>query len=325
MVATGRWRIARLAGAAHTFADDVRAGLLAAPRSLPAKYLYDSLGSALFEAITELPEYYLTRAEVEILARESDAIVAALGAPDEIVELGGGSGAKLRLILDAALRACEGVRVHAIDIAEGALSTACASLLSAYPSLTVAGYVGSYEAGLGAIRLSGEHALMLLLGSNIGNLDPQDACALMRRMRAALRPGDALLLGTDLRKDPAVLEAAYDDALGVTAAFERNLLVRINRELGGDFDVTRFRHVAAYDPQSGCVASYLVCVRSQEVHIAALGLGLRIQAGETIHTENSYKYSEEEIDEMAAAGGFQRTQCWYDGAHAFALSLLIAG
>ncbi|MDE2573354.1 MAG: L-histidine N(alpha)-methyltransferase [bacterium] len=308
----------------ESFADDVRSGLSSPPRSLPAKYLYDALGCALFEAITELPEYYLTRAEREILQRESDAIIGAMDRPDEIVELGGGSGAKTRLILAAALRARGAVQFHAIDIAEATLVEASRAMVNDYPDLTVLGYAGDYEAGLEALRLSGERALALFLGSNIGNLERADAGALMRRIRAALRRGDGLLLGTDLRKDPVVLEAAYDDALGVTAAFERNILARINRELNGDFDLTRFRHVAAYDSASGCVASHLVCLRSQDVRVEALDLDLRIFAGERIHVENSYKYDEAEIDAIAADGGFARTKTWYDAERRFALSLLRA-
>ncbi|HVA37369.1 MAG TPA: L-histidine N(alpha)-methyltransferase [Candidatus Dormibacteraeota bacterium] len=324
MISTQRWRVVRLESGGGTFADDVRAGLLSTPRRLPAKYLYDALGSTLFEAITELPEYYLTRAEREIIERESDALISAAGLPDEIVELGGGSGAKTRAIIEAALRARGNVQLHAVDIAEGALVAACRSMVASYPDLTITGYAGDYDAGLAAIKLSGSRALALFLGSNIGNLDSDEAHVLLRRLRAALRPGDALLLGTDLRKDPALLEAAYDDALGVTAAFERNVLVRINRELGADFDVARFRHVAAYDVGRGCVSSHLVCIRSQEVRIRALGLTVRILAGERIHTEDSYKYSEGQIDEMAAAGGFARERTWHDEGRLFALSLLRA-
>lgn len=324
MLSTQRRQIRRLRAAASTFAEDVREGLLAVPRRLPAKYLYDALGSLLFDAITALPEYYLTRAEREILDRESDAVIAAAGTPDEVVELGGGSGAKTQVLIEAALRAAPAVLLHAVDIAGDALEAAAQRMVERHPRLTVVGYAGDYEAGLEALRLDGRRALMLFLGSNIGNLDPRDAHALMLQMRAALRPGDALLLGTDLRKDPAVLEAAYDDALGVTAAFERNILVRINRELGGTFDLARFRHVASYDVESGCVSSHLVCLRSQEVRIEALDLRLRIQAGETIHTENSYKYGEAEIDGMAAAGGFDRIASWYDAAHSFALTLMRA-
>ncbi|TAM60003.1 L-histidine N(alpha)-methyltransferase [bacterium] len=324
MISTQRWRVVRLPAAAAGFAGDVRAGLLATPRRLPAKYLYDALGSLLFDAITALPEYYLTRAEREILACEGAAIVAAAGAPDELVELGGGSGEKTELLVRPALAAATALRLHALDIAEEALEAAAGRLLERHPALTVYGYAGDYDAGLRAVQLEGRRALMLFLGSNIGNLEHAEACALLRRMRAVLRCGDALLLGTDLRKSPAVIEAAYDDALGVTAAFERNILVRINRELGGTFDLARFRHVASYDPGSGCVASYLVCLRSQDVHIAELGLDLRIHAGETIHTESSYKYSEAEIDAMAAAGGFELAGRWYDRGHLFALSLLRA-
>jgi len=324
IISTERWRVRRVRSAGSTFAEDVRAGLLANPKRLPSKYLYDALGCALFDAITELPEYYLTRAEREILGRESEAIVAAAGMPDEIVELGGGSGAKTRLIVEAALQVRQSVQMHAIDIAEESLKAACMRLVEHYPGVNITGYAGDYESGLEAVRLSGRRSLMLFLGSNIGNLEPEAACELLRRMRVTLRRDDGLLLGTDLRKDPAILEAAYDDPLGVSAAFERNVLVRINRELGGDFDVTRFRHVAAYDVESGCVSSHLVCVRSQEVNVAALGLTVRFLAGEKIHTENSYKYGEDEIDEMAAAGGFERTRTWYDRAHMFALSLLRA-
>jgi len=230
------------------FADDVRAGLSARPRVLAAKYHYDELGSALFDAITALPEYYLTRAETEILREWGWEMVRAIGNPIEFLELGSGSAVKTRLLIEEALRVQRSLRYMPIDISPEALRASASSLVDAYPSLRVSAYAADYFTLLrnGALRRE-NRMLAMLMGSNIGNYEPHIARQLLSLLAGALQRNDGLLLGVDLKKDPKILELAYDDPAGVTAAFNLNLLGRINRELGGDFDVRAFKHVAHYD------------------------------------------------------------------------------
>ena len=281
---------------AATFADDVRAGLSAAQKRLSPKYFYDELGSALFEAICELPEYYLTRAESEILERYGDDIVAALDEPLEFVELGSGSGRKTRLLIEAALRNQEYLDYHPVDISPSALIAASTSLAAAFDRLRVSAYASDYFDVLAARRVrTARRTLTLFLGSNIGNYEPPQALSLLRAVSGAFSRGDALLLGTDLKKDPAILERAYDDATGVTAAFDKNLLGRINRDLGGDFDLRAFDHEARYDADRGVVESFLVAQRAQTVSIEAIGLTVGFEQGERIHTESSYKFSASDV------------------------------
>src|SRR5947209_10004117 len=248
-----RLRMNKLAGAGEVvdFAADVRRGLTAARKFLPPKYFYDELGSQLFEAICRLPEYYLTRAESEIFARRSEEIVDATsrGSRVTLVELGSGSASKTRRVIEALLRRQRRLLYVAVDISTAALEASARALLQDYGALAVNAYAGDYDAALplvGAELDEESRALVLFLGSNVGNFDREGARAFLRRLRGVLRAGDCLLLGADLKKDPAVLEAAYDDALGVTAAFNLNLLARINRELGADFRLRAFRHVALY-------------------------------------------------------------------------------
>src|SRR5947209_1823493 len=233
------------------FAADVRRGLTARQKFLLPKYFYDELGSQLFEAICRLPEYYLTRAESEIFARRSGEIVerASRGLKVTLVELGSGSASKTRRIIEALLGRQQQLRYVPVDISPAALEASAHALLQDYTALHVTAYAGDYDAALPRIgeNLDGDtRALVLFLGSNVGNFDREGARAFLRHLRGVLRAGDCLLLGADLKKDPSVLEAAYDDALGVTAAFNLNLLARINRELGADFRLRAFRHVALY-------------------------------------------------------------------------------
>ena len=310
---------------AVTFADDVRLGLSAAQKRLPPKYFYDQLGSALFEAICDLPEYYLTRAESEILDRHADEMLAALDEPVELVELGSGSGRKPRLLLEAALRRQESLDYHPVDISSSALIAASTALVGAFPALRVCAYASDYFDVLAARRVRTERrTLTLFLGSNIGNYDPAHAGELLRAVARAFSPGDALLLGTDLKKDPSVLELAYNDPTGVTAAFDKNLLGRINRELGGTFDLREFEHVAEYDAERGVVQSFLVAQRAQVVEIEGLGLTVPFADGERIHTESSYKFSEDDVATVAAEAGFAVARRWTDERERFAVSLLVA-
>lgn len=305
------------------FADDVRAGLSAQPKTLPAKYFYDDLGSVLFEAITLLPEYYLTRAETQIFRAHGQAMIDAVQ-PLRLIELGSGSAIKTRILLDAALRRHPHLHYTAVDISKTALESAARALESEYPTLTVQSYPFDYKEGLQQISKSpAGKSLALFLGSNIGNFEPPEAQALLQSIRAVLQPGDGLLLGTDLKKDPAILEAAYDDALGVTAAFNRNVLARINRELGGSFDLRTFRHRAFYNAAPGRIEMHLESVAQQRCHIRALDLALSFAQGETIHTESSYKFDEHDITKLAAGSGFKLESMWLDESRLFACNLLL--
>lgn len=316
------------------FARDVRAGLTASPKRLSCVYFYDHEGSRLFDAICGLPEYYLTRAEREIFERHADEIAAALPAGAALIELGSGSAAKTRLVIEALLRRArpasppeEGAGRRAlvyvpVDVSPSALRESTRALLADYPTLTVHAIAGEYEEGLRRLaRVAGHPALILWLGSSIGNLDRDDARTFLGRVRAAMAPEDRLLVGIDLRKDRAVLEPAYDDAQGVTARFNRNLLARINRELGGRFDLGTFAHRARYDAAAGRIEMYLVSTRAQRVAIDALGLTVPFEAGEAIHTENSYKYSPEEIASLFTGAGLRLVGRWLDGAGRFSSNL----
>ena len=310
-----------------TFADDVRAGLLATPKVLPPKYFYDALGSKLFEAICLLPEYYLTRAERDILERHAGDILDAVGSPVEIVEFGSGSGEKSRLLFNAALARPPELHYLPVDISESALRSSADAMLDEYPTLRITGYASDYDGAIAAMRdrvRTGVRRLALFLGSNIGNLDERAACAFLSGVRATLDHGDALLLGTDLRKDASVLLDAYDDPLGVTAACNLNVLGRINRELGGAFDLSYFSHVASWDEADGCVRMHLASLVEQSVDIRTLGIRVEFAEGETIHTEDSRKYDLATVDRLARATGFERSMTWSDVDGRFSSSLLVA-
>jgi dimethylhistidine N-methyltransferase len=326
-----RLRIHRLtAEAAGDFAEDVRRGLTAREKYLLPKYFYDELGSLLFDAICLLPEYYLTRAEAEIFERHAREIVAAAREGSRrltLFELGSGSASKTRRIIEALLAEQGGAKYVPVDISPAALEASAHALLADYDALSVAAYAADYDTALprlSAEREGGARALVLFLGSNVGNFDRAEARAFLRRVRAGLRGGDRLLLGADLKKDAAVLEAAYDDELGVTAAFNLNLLARINRELGADFRARDFRHVALYDAGGGRVEMHLESLREQAVRLGALGLEVTFREGERVHTENSYKYSLEELSALAAETGFERARTWLDARGRFSSSLFVA-
>jgi dimethylhistidine N-methyltransferase len=310
-----------------SFADDVRRGLTSRPKVLYPKYFYDELGSRLFEAITALPEYYLTRAEAEILRAHAGEIAAALGGPVWAVELGSGDGQKTRLLIEALLARQGSLEYVPVDISETAVQTASRSLLFSYPSLRITAYIGEYHAALHTIReeRSGPgRTLVLFLGSTIGNLDPGQRLALVRDVRGLLDPGEGFLLGVDLKKPESVLLPAYDDPLGVTAAFNLNLLARINRELGGGFDLAGFRHRALYNREEGRIEMHLESRRAQTVPIEALGLEAAFAAGETVHTESSYKFDVEQVAALASRTGFELRRTWKDSAGLFASNLLVA-
>lgn len=309
--------------ARRTFAEDVRAGLTAPRKSLPPKHFYDELGSLLFEAITALPEYYLTRSEAEILRTHAGDIAAVLGGPVRVVELGSGDGQKTRLLLEAFLERQGTLDYLPIDISESAVEASSRSLLLSYPGLQVTGYVGEYHQALQAMAGErGARTLILFLGSTLGNLNPGERLSLLREVRALLRPGDAFLLGVDLKKSEDVLIPAYDDPLGVTAAFNLNLLVRINRELGGGFDLASFRHRAVYNREEGRIEMHLESRRAQTVPVRSLGIEVPFAEGETIHTESSYKFDLGQVAVLAREAGFRLARTWTDSGGRFASSLL---
>jgi L-histidine N-alpha-methyltransferase len=305
--------------------DEVRAGLTARPKTLPTKYLYDDLGSALFEVICLLPEYYLTRSEAAILRAHASDIVAAVGDTLEIVELGSGTATKTRLLLDAALARQGTLRYSPIDISRSALDQTVHALNAEYPAITVDPQVADYFDGLRSFSRNGvERTLVLFLGSNIGNFEPYEARRTLSAVRKTLRPGDSLLMGADMKKDTAVLEAAYNDKLGVTAAFNKNLLWRINRELGGHFDLDSFRHRAKYNSAEGRVEMHLVSDAAQDVAIDALGMTVHFEPGESIHTESSYKYDPKQVEALADETGFKVSKTWTDQTKTFTSNLLVA-
>jgi dimethylhistidine N-methyltransferase len=310
------------------FAEDVRAGLTATPKTLKPKYLYDALGSLLFEAICLLPEYYLTRAETEIFERRAAEIVAQLPAPTTVVELGSGSSIKTRLLIESILARQSKLCYQPIDISETILEQSAKQLLEDYPGLRITAHAADYTRGVASIeRKDGEKVLALLLGSNIGNYTPDEARELLKQVRSALRPGDGLLLGADLRKSRETIEAAYNDALGLTAAFSRNLLVRINRDLNADFDLKQFYHRAFFNEEQSRIEIHLVSRVKQTINIRGAesqpAFQVEFQAGETIHTENSYKYDLEALAALAKATGFSPSRVWFDSEGRFSCNFWI--
>lgn len=306
-----------------TFAEDVRAGLGTRPFSLSPKYFYDDLGSALFEAITRLPEYYLTRVERDLLATYGREIAGALGEPLELIELGSGSAIKTRLLIDAILERQPALTYHPIDISADAVTESSLALAGAYERLRIVAYAGDYFPLLRdkSLKTHGR-VLALFLGSNIGNFEPADARELLRLLAAARHPGDGLLIGYDLKKDPSILELAYDDPTGVTAAFNMNLLARMNRELGADFDLRAFRFRARWNEERGAVESFLVSERAQRVRIPTSGIDVDFTADDAIHTESSYKFSREDVVALANDCGFDEKKTYTDAGGRYALSLL---
>ena len=301
------------------FAADVAEYLQRSPRQLPSRYLYDALGSALFDAICRLPWYLVTRAETALLHRHAAEIVSGLSHPLNVAELGGGNGEKLAVLLE---RAGSRFRhVHLVDISEAALDHA-QSRLAEVPCAQVTTFQGTYEDGLdGLTELRRDGSWMVLfLGSNIGNFDPEGAHALLRQIHGSLESGDALLLGADLVKPERELLLAYDDPLQVTAAFNRNLLQRINSELGGTFNLDAFRHRAVWNRHAGRVEMHLVCARRQVVRVSAADLELTFEHGDSIWTESSYKWDADAIIAEGRAAGFREAGQWVDEDAGFALT-----
>jgi len=306
------------------FAADVRAGLATRPWQIPSRYLYDDLGSALFEAICRLPWYPITRAEERLLAVHGRELVGCVR-PATIVELGSGSGEKLKLLLSRSDLDLSDVDIHLVDLSAAALELS-AQALTSLGAARIVGHEASYEEGLSAASRGFRPGpvLVLFLGSNIGNFDPSACEAFLDSLRQALRPGDRLLLGTDLVKPDTDLLLAYDDPLGVTAAFNRNLLVRVNRELGGDFAVDRFAHRAVWNPAASRMEMYLVSRSDQVIRVPGAGVEFLMRAGEAIWTECSYKYQQEQIAPLLESAGFRAERQWSDARDLFLLTLAAA-
>jgi dimethylhistidine N-methyltransferase len=319
---------------ARSFGEDVRIGLTSDPKTLPSKYFYDDLGSRLFEAICCLPEYYLTRAESEILCTYAGEIIAELQAnsrqPIRLIELGSGNAEKTRLLIEAAIARQGDLLYIPVDISAESLQSSFHGLVHEYPQLQISALAADYFAALDCFSTEGIPGgkgfsnVFLFLGSNIGNFDAAESRAFLGEIRKVLGPGDALLLGADLNKGADLLVPAYDDQLGVTAAFNRNLLVRINQELQADFDLSKFDHIAMYDATQSRVEMHLVSREPQQVRIGALDLTVRFDWRESIHTESSYKYDLETLAQLGQDAGFSVKNTWYDSAAQFSFNLFLA-
>lgn len=310
----------------HTdFAEDVRRGLSAEPKHLFPKYLYDDLGSKLFEAICYLDEYYLTRAEGQILATHADEIIESIPGDKTLIEMGSGSASKTRAIIEALLRNQEQLKFIPVDISASALENSSRALLRSYETLSIEGYAADYFDALVALGATSRgRTLVLFLGSNIGNFEQEEALTFLRAIRSVLRDGDGLLLGADLKKDSATLEAAYNDKLGVTQSFIVNELARINRELGANFDLSQFKLRSKYDSEAGRVEVHLESLSPQSITIADLNLQVTLKVGEHIHVEKAHKYDMDQLSVLAAASGFRRARTWCDDRRFFSSSLFLA-
>ncbi|HMG32788.1 MAG TPA: L-histidine N(alpha)-methyltransferase [Blastocatellia bacterium] len=318
-------------GDSSALGRDVRNGLTQKPKHLPPKYFYDELGSRLFEAICCLPEYYLTRAESQILRERSTEIATSIAnsSPSvRLIELGSGSAEKTRLLIEAFLRRQTELHYLPVDISPASLQTSSRELLRAYPKLRITAYAADYFTALEAFKREraqhggSERTVALFLGSNIGNFDPDEAVSFLSAVRELLDSGDAFLLGADLKKSPDVLIPAYDDSLGVTAAFNLNLLVRINRELRSDFKLEEFEHRSCYNEALSRVEMHLVSRIRQTIRIGALDLEVEFEPGESVHTESSYKYDLDKLGEIARRGGFKLSRTWFDAGRRFSFNLL---
>jgi len=305
-----------------SFLDDVLKGLARRQKTLPPKYFYDARGCELFEQICELPEYYPTRTELAIMREHAGAMAKFLGPDCQLIELGSGSSRKTRILIEQ----LQPPLYVPIDIAGEALRAAAAGLAQLFPWLNIIGVCADYTKPLTLPEFVGvpiRKKAVYFPGSTIGNFTPHEAIEFLQLARRMVGPGGALLVGVDLKKDKKVLDAAYDDAAGVTAAFNLNLLARINRELGGDFQLRRFCHKAFYDEDKGRIEMHLESLAAQFVHVG--GERLRFSQGETIHTEISCKYSVEEFRALAHRAGFEPERTWIDAANLFSVHGMIAG
>jgi L-histidine N-alpha-methyltransferase len=303
------------------YAGEVVLGLTSRRKTLPCKLFYDDLGSALFERITGLPEYYPTRTELEILRNSSREIAQAAGSAVSVVELGAGTATKTGTLLRAFARRQMRVKYFPVDISRAALAAAQKRVRDDCPAALVRPVIADFSNGFNFLQKIPGRKIVLYLGSSIGNFDWTDAVALLRKVRAHLSPGDALLLGTDMVKGGEILVPAYDDAQGVTAEFNKNILRRINREFDADFDLESFRHIAEWNPPLSRMEIYLESTCPQVAVLRTLGVRVKLAAGERIHTENSYKYTLQIVEKMFCVSGFKLERTWYDKRKWFGLHL----
>jgi len=304
---------------------EVRSGLIARPRSLSPWMFYDAEGSRLFERITTLPEYYPTRTERAIFAGNADAIVARAhndrSLPLRVVELGAGTASKTCILLEAALRLSDDVTYVPVDVCSNALELACVNVECALPEVRVQPIVRNYVTHPLQLEPFDGTTLALYIGTSIGNFSPEEARLILRKLRVQLQTGDALLLGTDMVKDEPTLLAAYDDSAGITAEFNLNILRRLNRELGADFDASRFRHRVLWNSIESRIEMHLESTRDQDVCIEGADLNLHFMPSETIHTENSYKFTDRGIRSLLNESGFETRGGWKDSHGWYALTL----
>lgn len=307
--------------AVSPLAEDVLHGLSASPKRLPPKLFYDAAGSRLFEQITELPEYYLTRTERSIFQSYAKDIIQQAGSNLTLIELGAGSASKTTLLIQAMCQRQLLVEFYPVDVSPEALQDAVTSLNGSFPRLHVRPMVADYSHGIPQLASLGGRKLVLLIGSTIGNFEPQEALEFLQRTRESLRPGDALLLGFDMVKSPGLLHAAYNDAQRVTARFNQNMLVRINGELGGSFAIDQFRHVAFWNKRESRIEMHLESLQEQNVWIEQLEKSFHFVEGETIHTENSYKFTANSIASLLEQSGFTLEKTWTDPEQWFSVVL----
>jgi L-histidine N-alpha-methyltransferase len=304
---------------------EVWRGLIGRPRSLSPWMFYDAEGSRLFDRITTLPEYYPTRTERAILAGHADAIVAAAHgdrtSPLRLVELGAGTAEKTLILLEAALRISDDVSYMPVDVSSDALESACQNIACALPEVRIQPIVRNYITHPLQLELFDGTTLALYIGTSIGNFSPEEARMILRNLGSQLQTGDALVLGTDMVKDEPTLLAAYDDSEGVTAAFNLNILQRVNRELRANFDVARFRHRALWNPIESRIEMHLESTQEQDVSIQHAGLDVHFARCETIHTENSYKFTDQGIRSLLIDAGFEFVRAWKDSRNRYTVTL----
>jgi dimethylhistidine N-methyltransferase len=294
------------------------------PKTLSPKLFYDAAGSELFERITELPEYYPTATERRIFQKHADEMVAQAAGSTAVVELGAGSAAKTVLLLDALAKTHEPITYYPVDVSAAALEFCSDRMREMLPNVRVVPKVLDFTQGMPQFRQVAGRKLFLFIGSSIGNFEPLEAALFLKQVRSSMNPGDALLLGTDMRKSSEILIPAYDDSQGATAAFNKNVLARINRELGGNFDLDSFEHRIIWNSELSRIEMHLESQVEQAVSIEALGLDLEFRKHETIHTENSYKFTMPMIESIAENGGLCIERTWSDPKHWFTVHLLRA-
>ncbi len=306
----------------NNFSDDVKKGLTSELKYLPFVYFYDHIGSQLFEKICELPEYYLTRTETDILEANANDIVSKFTEKTVLVELGSGSSVKTRILIEAFLERQSLAHYTPIDVSHQMLEESSCSLLEKYPGLEINAIVARYNEGIDQLNIqTDQQNLITWLGSSIGNFDRSEVTTLLQHIQGIMLPNDRLLIGIDLQKEKTILENAYNDAQGVTAAFNLNLLTHVNRELGANFNLEDFEHQAVYNEEIGRIEMYLVSNIDQKIILSKLDLEISFKANETIHTENSFKYSLDGIEMLAEENGLYVEQQWFDSERLFSLNL----